>query len=274
MLDIEYYKHKYFIFDKPCIYTKNNKEFTLYPVSLEDSGDFLKASQIISIDKNSLSSVKIIQMTYLKFICSVLFRNKNNINDFVTILRLSLHMYNPKIGIDANNKYVVFDEDADISIAEREFEDIRRLILYQNIVSFDDSYIDPDLKKAIDETNKLRNKDIDFPDIERKMAIITSHCGISKLDQQKMTYRAHTMLWNEVCSDIDFSTTRAVALFSGEKTEHWIYKKKKDKMDDYIISGEKFADKLGANFQDLENNAKVVNVNSYEQKFNKMEEVL
>lgn len=274
MLDIEYYKHKYFIFDKPCIYKKNNKEFTLYPVSLEDSEDFLKASQIISIDKNSLSSVEIIQMTYLKFICSVLFRNKNNINDFVTILRLSLHMYNPKIGIDANNKYVVFDEDADINIAEREFEDIRRLILYQNIVSFDDSYIDPDLKKAIDETNKLRNKDIDFPDIERKMAIITSHCGISKLDQQKMTYRAHTMLWNEVCSDIDFSTTRAVALFSGEKTEHWIYKKKKDKMDDYIISGEKFADKLGANFQDLENNAKVVNVNSYEQKFNKMEEVL
>lgn len=274
MLDIEYYKRKYFIFDKPCIYKKNNKEFTLYPVSLEDSEDFLEASQIISIDKNSLSSVEIIQMTYLKFICSVLFRNKNNINDFVTILRLSLHMYNPKIGIDANNKYVVFDEDADISIAEREFEDIRRLILYQNIVSFDDSYIDPDLKKAIDETNKLRNKDIDFPDIERKMAIITSHCGISKLDQQKMTYRAHTMLWNEVCSDIDFSTTRAVALFSGEKIEHWIYKKKKDKMDDYIISGEKFADKLGANFQDLENNAKVVNVNSYEQKFNKMEEVL
>lgn len=274
MLDIEYYKHKYFIFDKPCIYKKNNKEFTLYPVSLEDSEDFLKASQIISIDKNSLSSVEIIQMTYLKFICSVLFRNKNNINDFVTILRLSLHMYNPKIGIDANNKYVIFDEDADISIAEREFEDIRRLILYQNIVSFDDSYIDPDLKKAIDETNKLRNKDIDFPDIERKMAIITSHCGISKLDQQKMTYRAHTMLWNEVCSDIDFSTTRAVALFSGEKTEHWIYKKKKDKLDDYIISGEKFADKLGADFQDLENNAKVVNVNSYEQKFNKMEEVL
>ena len=79
MLDIEYYKHKYFIFDKPCIYTKNNKEFTLYPVSLEDSEDFLKASQIISIDKNSLSSVEIIQMTYLKFICSVLFRNKNNI---------------------------------------------------------------------------------------------------------------------------------------------------------------------------------------------------
>lgn len=274
MLDIEYYKHKYFIFDKPCIYTKNNKEFTLYPVSLEDSEDFLKASQIISIDKNSLSSVEIIQMTYLKFICSALFRNKNNINDFVTILRLSLHMYDPKIGIDTNNKYIIFDEDADISITEREFEDIRRLILYQNIVSFDDSYIDPDLKKAIDETNRLRNKDIDFPDIERKMAIITSHCGISKLDQQKMTYRAHTMLWNEVCADIDFSTTRAVALFSGEKTEHWIYKKKKDKMDDYIISGEKFADKLGANFQDLENNAKVVNVNSYEQKFNKMEEVL
>lgn len=274
MLDIEYYKHKYFIFDKPCIYTKNNKEFTLYPVSLEDSEDFLKASQIISIDKNSLSSVEIIQMTYLKFICSVLFRNKNNINDFVTILRLSLHMYNPKIGIDANNKYVVFDEDADISIAEREFEDIRRLILYQNILSFDDSYIDPDLKKAIDETNELRSKDIDFPDIERKMAIITSHCGIRKSEQQKMTYRAHTMLWNEVCADIEFSTSRSIALFSGEKIEHWIYKKKKDKMDDYIISGEKFADKLGANFQDLENNAKVVNVNSYEQKFNKMEEVL
>lgn len=274
MLDIEYYKHKYFIFDKPCIYKKGDKEFTLYPISLEDSEDFLEASKVISIDKNSLPSVDIIQMSYLKFICAVLVRERKNIDNFATILKLSLHMYDPKIGIDVNNKYVIFDEEADISITEKEFEDIRRLILYQNILSFDDSYIDPDLKKAIDETNELRSKDIDFPDIERKMAIITSHCGIRKSEQQKMTYRAHTMLWNEVCADIDFSTSRSIALLSGEKIEHWIYKKKKDKMDDYIISGEKFADKLGANFQDLENNAKVVNVNSYEQKFNKMEEVL
>lgn len=210
------------------------------------------------MDKNSLPSVEYIQMSYLKFICVVLLKNVENRQKFVDILRLSLHMSNPSVGLNKQQKYTLFDEKADICITEKEFEDIKRLILYQNILSYDDSYINPDLKKAIDDTNELKNKDIDFPDIERKMAIITSHCGLSKKDQQKMTYRAHTALWNEVCSDIEFTTSRSMVLFSGSKSEHWIYRKKKDKIDDYIISGKKFASNIGADFNDIENNAKIV----------------
>lgn len=246
MLDIDFYTKKYFYWDKPCIYKKDNHEITIYPIKLEDSEEFLNASSVLSIDKDSLASVDIIQMSYLSFIVKVLFRqNKTYVEYLSYILKKCLDMDNPKIGMDSHNKKMIFDDDKDIFITEKEFEDVRRLILYQNILSYDDSYIDPDLKNAIMETNRLRNRDIDFPDVERRMAIITSHCGLTKEYQQNMTYRAHSKLFKEICGDVDFNTTRSIALLNGKDLEHWIYKKKKDKYSDYIMTLEDYNKSMG-----------------------------
>lgn len=246
MLDIDFYTKKYFYWDKPCIYKKGNHEITIYPIKLEDSEEFLNASSVLSIDKDSLASVDIIQMSYLSFIVKVLFKqNKTCVEYLSYILKKCLDMDNPKIGMDSHNKKMIFDDDKDIFITEKEFEDVRRLILYQNILSYDDSYIDPDLKNAIMETNRLRNRDIDFPDVERRMAIITSHCGLTKEYQQNMTYRAHSKLFKEICGDVDFNTTRSIALLNGKDLEHWIYKKKKDKYSDYIMTLEDYNKSMG-----------------------------
>ena len=45
------------------------------------------------------------------------------------------------IWYDENQKPFLKDKDTDIVIKSKDFENIRRLILYQNLVHYDDEYI-------------------------------------------------------------------------------------------------------------------------------------
>ena len=43
--------------------------------------------------------------------------------------------------------YDIIDEDSAIKITAEDFDEIVRIILYQNIVDYSDKYVDPDVKK-------------------------------------------------------------------------------------------------------------------------------
>lgn len=187
-------------------------------------------------------------MSYLEFIIGMMAEAPVFVQKLVNILKLCLGLEHPAIAFnEQTNKPLIVDEEAGIKITHKEFEDIRRIILYQNIPRYDDEYINPDLKKAMEETDKLRNKDIDMPTFERKCAIITAHCGLSKKEQLEMTLRSHIMLFDEVCGEIEFTTVRPVALFGGKggELEHWIFHKKKGKFDGYITEKSELVKQMG-----------------------------
>lgn len=254
-LNIELYKKAYFYFDKPVEYQlKDKKIIYIYPIIVKDSEIFLSSVSVISIDKNLSDSVEIIQMSYLDFIYKILFQDEINISRFINILRYCLHIENPEIGYDENQKPFLKDKDTDIVIKSKDFDNIRKLILYQNLVHYDDEYINPDLKEAIEGTNRLRNKNIEMPTIERKCAIITAHCGLSKKEQLEMTMRSHSMLFDEIYGEIEFTTTRPIFLYAGKgkDIDHWIYRKKRNKLDGYITEKSTLVQQMGGdnNFVD------------------------
>lgn len=246
-LNIDLYRRAYFYFDRPVEYQlKSGKTLNIYPVSVADSEIFLSSMGVIDVDKNASPSVEIIQMSYLAFIYNVLFQDQLNVSRFVSILKYCLHIEKPEVGFDDNGKPYLRGEN-NIDIKEKDFEEIRRIILYQNIVHYDDEYINPDAKKAMEEMDKIRSVGIESPTIERRMAIITAHCGISKQEQMNMTYRSHSLLFEEVYGEVEFTTVRPVMLYVGKdnEMEHWIYKKKKDKFDDYFTSVSEYGKKFG-----------------------------
>lgn len=245
-LNLDLYRKAYFYFDLPVEYKIEDKTLLIYPIIVKDSEIFLSSVSVIDIDKNASDSVEIIQMSYLAFIYNVLFQDEINISKFVNILKYCLHVKNPCVGFDDNSRpYLKIDDD--FSIGPKDFENIRRLILYQNLIHYDDEYMDSDLKKAIEDTNRLRNKNVEVPNIERKCAIITAHCGLSKKEQLEMTMRAHSMLFDEVYGEIEFTTTRPILLYAGKgkDIDHWIYRKKKDKLDSYITEKSKLVQQMG-----------------------------
>lgn len=253
-IDIDFYKKAYFYFDKPVDYQIKDKLIKIYPVAVEDSEVFLSSMNILMVDKNSSPSVEIIQMSYLEFIYKILFQDQTNIDRFVNILKYCLHINSPYIGFNENDKPYLVDKENDILIRPKDFDNIRQLILYQNLIHYDDEYINPELKAAMNEVDELRNKGIDTPTIERRIAIITAHCGLSKQEQLKMTYRSHSLLFEEVYGEVEYTTLRPVAWFggNGDKIDNWIYKKKKDKFDGYVTDAEKYSASMGGKYNAIQ----------------------
>lgn len=264
-LNLDLLEKAYFYWDEPVDYKlKDGKFLKIYPVQLSQSVAFLSACDVLAIDKNSMSDVRIIQMSYLEFIITAAQADAQVAMKLNLILSLCLHMEKPLVGTDEKGRYVIFDRSNSLVIYAKQFEDIRRIIMYQNILHYDDSYIDADLKKAMQETDELKNKNIVVPSVERKMAIITSHCGLSKLDQLKMTYRAHCVLFEEVCGEVEFTTVRPIALYNDQKIDHWIYKEKKGRFDGYIMKASTYTGKFGTDYNSLPENYTVANSNAME----------
>lgn len=245
----------YFAYDDPVPYLlKSGATLNIYPVSLRDSLIFLTSCDLLNIDKNSSSDVSVIQMTYLRYLSERVLQNadeqeiKASKQKLVNICMLCFKMELPYMGKNERGKVVLCDaKNPDIIITEKEFEDIRRIVMYQNILDYDDEYINPDLKRAIDETNALKAAKYAPISTDRKMGIVMAHCGYTKQQLKEMTYRSFNILFNEVVGEVEFETTRAISLYAGQadKIEHWIFKKRKDKYDDYIMSLEDYNKSMG-----------------------------
>ena len=245
-VNIDLLKTAYFPFDKAVPYKAGGKIIEIKPVKLIDSALYSASEPILKIDKNSINDVKIIQMSYLQFISDVLIPSDAiHATSLGTILLLCLGMTNPILQRDDKGKPYL--QDGDIVIKPNHFEEIMRIILYQNDARYDDEYINPDLKKAMQDMDKLKAKGKEPPNLERRMAIVTAHTGVPKKDLLEMTLRSFDALFSEVVGEVEFLTTRALILYSGqaEKTDHWLFPKKKDKFEGYITDVGDYSKSMG-----------------------------
>ena len=193
-------------------------------------------------------------MKYLQFLFEVMFpQDKFYIQQFINIINLCLDLKKAMINADEHGKVYIYDEEKQIKIDAKDFDEISRIIMYQNFYRYDDSYVNPDVQRAMREVDELKGKAYEEISLERKEAIITAHTGISKKDLEGMTYRSFSMLFDEVCGEVEFTTTREIALFAGkgDEIEHWIYKRKKNKMDGYFVTTEQYAKSMGQKPTDI-----------------------
>ena len=250
-IDIAVLEKGYFYFDKPVPYKlSDTTNIDITPISVYDSEVFLSSCDILQIDKNALNSVEIIQMSYLDFLLKVMLPTDKSgllLDKLSNIFRLCLGMKTWKLKVKEKQKLSIVAPDDSFEITGKQFDDIKRIILYQNVPHYDDTYIDPDLKKMMGEVDRLKNQGINVPTLERRMAIITAHCGIDKQTLMHYTMRSLQLLFEECAGEVEFTTLRPIMLYAGKakELEHWIYKKKKDRLDGYITSVESYNKSMG-----------------------------
>ena len=217
---------------------------------------FTSSYGILDIDKNLSTEVEVIQMSYLQFLMDrVIPFVEHSKQQLVNICLLCLGFEFPYIDLNEKGKPILIDfaqdtESKDIYprhiITAKEFDEIKKIILYQNLPNFDDEYINPELKANMEEYDRLKGKNIVQPTLERRMAIISAHTGISKAEQNAMTLRAHSSLFAEVVGEVEFSANKPMALYAGKGDNvQWIFQKAKGKYDEYITSVEKFNKSMG-----------------------------
>lgn len=258
-IDIRYYRDAYFVFDKPAPYKlKCGITIEIKPVKMIDSMIFLSSCGILNIDKNQSNDIEIIQMSYLKYLYEKLLQVEVFKQQMVNICVLCMGFTIPFIRLDDKGRAIlanleIYENDngeRDIreifSITAKEFDDIRKIILYQNIINYDDDYIDPELKANMAEMDELKSKGIDIPSLDRRIGIIASHTGITKSQQMDMTLREHSQLFEEVVGEVEYISLKGIAAYGGKSDEiQWAYKKTKNKYDEYITSVEKYNKSMG-----------------------------
>lgn len=244
-LDIQMLFSKYIELDKPIPFKDNR--LIILPVLLEESFDFLQSIDVLNIDKDSYGTIEMIQMSYLEYLYTLI--GDADISEIGlklnTILKLCVQICGNekevyiKSGVNERNKpLIIFStyednkkREDDVILTYREFDELRKIILYQNIPNFSDKYIDPDLKRAFNDYWSFKNKNIVMPTLDKQISIVQSTTGMNKNEILCMPYRTFKTLFDTCVDKVDYQINKTAEMTGRvefkKPIEHWVYKSNK-----------------------------------------------
>ncbi len=238
--DVKSFVKRYAAFDEPIPF----KGLLIYPILLKQYYDFKVSYDILCIEKDKIPNPKIISMKYLDFIFSVVAldtnfvdekhdftKGKYNIEKLILILCLSLHVVADDIRIIMSNGHYKLIINS-IEINSDDFDDFRRIILYQNLIDYNEEFVNPEVKEAMNEYYRSKNKGIVMPTLEDKMSVISAVNGLSKKDFIEMTIREFDMIFEKCVDLVDYKIYKTAESSGNVKfetpIEHWVYHKPTD----------------------------------------------
>lgn len=255
MVDIEQLTMLYFENDKPVPYNlKCGEEILIYPVKVEDWAQFELSIPILKIEKSETDDIDIIQMSYLSFIKMLIDGDSKDIYSSMlrTILENSLKLNNIMLMPQGNKITIVGglkELKPFIIIEPKEFDDIKTIILFQNIYDYDDRYISPDVRQLYQDYLATVKSDAIDPSLERKKIFVISKSGIMMKDLNKMSYRIFNQIYiNLVETDMYYANKMLQASQKYDVKDDIIYPlfvKKKDKYADLFVSKSSVENKIG-----------------------------
>lgn len=272
MENIKEYVEPYATFGKPVKY----EDIELKPVKLCDYFKFMRAIHCLRIQKNKTPDINIIQMSYLAFLINYIAVSNDVKQQFIDILSLCF-------GLERDEKFVVnnpnFKEDellvqqmpndredyyingwdvvmhlrtksAEIEIGghsfnSSQFDDLRKIILYQNLSDYDDIEMSADFERVLEDFYRLKNKGIHHPSLEEKRMAVTTNSPYSLESLDALPIRTFDKMFESVLMKIDYMATKSLEphLKDGH-VEHWVYYHEKDKFSDIFTDVDSVAKKV------------------------------
>lgn len=252
MVDMEQLELMYFQNNKPVPYLLQcGVEVLIYPIRLEDWSVFYSSLNVFMIEKIDYNDLSVLQLPYIDFLKFLIKQNDVHESMIYTVLSQSLKENNMAIS-KSNGKSVIaiLDEEDLIKsiITSKEMEEIKKIILKQNIYNYDDRYISPDIKKEIEAYNKIRYKGIVQPNFEKEKVFVMSKSGMSEDALNKMYYRTFSLMFRVmVDNDIYFANKMMEASPKydiKEGSTHPLFTKEDDGISSAFTSSETLKNKI------------------------------
>ena len=259
MIDIDFLTKKYFYSNTPVEYElRNGQILKIYPILVKDWYKFEKCYQLLTIDKKEFAVPEIIQMSYLEFLFKVMCGSSDETHEIntvrlKTILSLCLNEKSENILFrEMNNKpCIIIINDEDIIqkiISAKDFDEIKKIVLFQNIAEYDDTEMSADIRKVIEDVTSVKCKDMVEVTLEDKLIFLGNKLGLKNKDMLDMTYREFSRRFDMAVEEMDYIINRTAELSGNVKfkrpLEHLIYKKKRNKFEDYFVDADNFANKI------------------------------
>ena len=278
MDNIKEYVDKYVTLQNPVpLYNLQIK-----PVLVRDFFQFNNAKDVLNIEKNKIPNIEIIQMTYLRFLLTIMIEQDGFKEDFLTILALSLGVKydatkrNPSFepneiltqqtrkdesevwinGWDvrfrvSDDKVILclYDDEDLVEIDDAQFDDLRKVILFQNIYKYDDTEMSDDFRRVVEEYYRLKNKDIVLPSLEDRLMAVCVSSAYKLEELYTMPLRLFDALLEYSVDKLEYQVNKLIVNLAQGKVEglhlsHWVYKTKKDKYSEIFTDAQDLVKKV------------------------------
>lgn len=257
-LDVMYFQNGY----KVPYRLKCGVEILINPILVENWGIFEYSLDVLRIRKEEINDPKILSMKYLDFIILLSKEDENMCENLKRVLLYSLELDGDYIEFSQQEKNsfinvvdgstVKLDGTGDniikYRICAKDFDDIKSIILHQNLYDYDDRYIDTKIRRAIEAYNKLKMKNQANPTLEMQKVFVISKTGMSMSRLNSMTYRSFIQVY-KLCIKEDLYMSRNILKASQkydikEDIIHPIFEKDRDIMDEILIDADSFTNKI------------------------------
>ena len=256
MINLKELELKYFSNGESVPYRlKCGKEILINPILVKDWGTVESSMNVLKIRKDEINNVEVLQMKYMDFLIMLCKEDESVTSGLITILAYSLNAKDNNMSFEIHNgknEIAISDVDGngiiEYSINAKEFEDIKTIILHQNLYDYDDRYIDPNIRRAIEAYNKLKMKNQATPTLEMQKVFVMSKTGMSMKQINRMTYRSFMQVY-KFCIKEDLYISRNI-MKSSQKYDikddviHPIYEKDVDIFDEIFVDAEGFTQKI------------------------------
>lgn len=278
MDNIKEYVDKYVALQKPVLLYN----LQIKPVLVRDFFQFNNAKDVLDIEKNKIPNIEIIQMTYLRFLLTIIIEQDGFKEDFLTILALSLGVKydatkrNPSFepneiltqqtrkdesevwinGWDvrfrlSDDKVILclYDDENLVEIDDAQFDDLRKVILFQNIYKYDDTEMSDDFRRVVEEYYRLKNKDIVLPTLEDRLMAVCVSSAYKLEELYTMPLRLFDALLEYSVDKLEYQVNKLIVNLAQGKVEglhlsHWVYKTKKDKYSEIFTDAQDLVKKV------------------------------
>lgn len=258
MDDIKGYVDKFATFGHPVEY----KGLQLEPIVVRLYDRFEEIVGILQIEKNKIPDIDIIQMTYLEFLLSLVITDTDICDKFIEFCNLVFGVeYNESLLIKddkfephdlvvetkSKNDQIIYINGWDIQIKlnginselivcghkinSKDFDIIRKIVLYQNIYDYEEEEMSDDFKRVIEQYYALRNKGMHTPTLEEKVMVVATTTAYKVEEIANMPIRSFEALFHTSVSKIDYIASKCLEphLKDGHQIDHWVYYPEKSK---------------------------------------------
>lgn len=272
MNDIKSFIEPFITYDNPVEY----EGLKVYAIRVKDWLRFISAYDILAIDKTQISDVEIIQMSYLQYMMQLIIADDRCKDMFLTILDLCFHVryddafYNKDfdknevlsfldedtgataIYINGYNMYFFIENKYRVSIYidghlinATQFNDVIKIIQFQNFYDFDDTVLSDDVRKVIEQYYAIKNKGKKMPSLDTKIISVMAKLSYTKNEIKEMDYRTFNKIFAMMLEDEDYNISHLYKVQGADiNIEHWVYKEDKPKYSEVFSSADEFRRKI------------------------------
>jgi len=270
--DIKSFVEPFITYDNPVEY----EGLKVYAIRVKDWLRFISAYDILAIDKTQISDIEIIQMSYLQYMMQLIIADDRCKDMFLTILDLCFHVrydnafYNKDfdknevlsfldedtgataIYINGYNMYFFIENKYRVSIYidghlinATQFNDVIKIIQFQNFYDFDDTVLSDDVRKVIEQYYAIKNKGKKMPSLDTKIISVMAKLSYTKNEIKEMDYRTFNKIFAMMLEDEDYNISHLYKVQGADiNIEHWVYKEDKPKYSEVFSSADEFRRKI------------------------------